>query len=811
MKCLYCGKKLPMVKKLTAEEFCTVAHRQAYFAEQEKLAVARLVEEQQRSRASRKPLPRKAPVEAEAPLSADFLGERPSPKRLPRRVWQVNESPQFATALALPGLESRPKSAQNHLAGVQMAASAEISGERDVAAALAALSKCMALTALAPRLPNFPAQAASTVVADPARLGVADWSPLQASRPDAPAILPQPITAQMAAVLPAVQLDPVAEEVGALDLLAAEPAPLPLDLSRRLQPFAPSRHPALTPYTAIHFRPTALRRGRSPARLVGLPVSAALAWDGAAIDGQPWLSPSYPERPLASERPAWRQLEEQPSFLLSLPGASELEWLAPPDEAQPKAPALIAAVPPLATAPPVHTPAMTGRTPRLPSLTEPLARVYARPNVRTPRQPKLEPFRHGSFPVRYCRKPATTGGPALLLQRPVGKCQPHRDMALHPVEFLRPVDISLRESHFQFDEPITPRARIASVRRSTLGVTAKTYRNSKLQRLSIHPDSGSRQPHGHDWKPWTSKPIALPKLKLSPVPVKAGHSLLAGLSPFAGIGHQFAWESLKRRWEETPNDLRWVALAVPMVMILLWFSGSKTAQASLRAAVPDVSGLTRISFGEDSLSNLKQNIQRRAAVELVDDFRQGLGEWAGSGDWSRGWSYDPAGFIRPRKLALYTPSLGLEDYRLEFLGAIERKALSWVFRAADVNNYYAARLEVTRGGPLPKVELVRWAVINGRSGPRKSIALPMQTRLDTIYRVRVDVRGNDFVTTVQGQVVDVFSDDRLPRGGVGFFSEAGEDARLRWVEVSHQYDMLGRLCAYLVPYNDSNSNVRSAP
>ena len=87
----------------------------------------------------------------------------------------------------------------------------------------------------------------------------------------------------------------------------------------------------------------------------------------------------------------------------------------------------------------------------------------------------------------------------------------------------------------------------------------------------------------------------------------------------------------------------------------------------------------------------------------------------------------------------------------------------------------------------------------------------MQVRLDTIYRVRVDVLGNDFVTTVQGQVVDVFSDDRLPRGGVGFFSDTGEDGRLRWIEVSHQYDMLGRLCAYLVPYNVPNSNVRSAP
>lgn len=811
MKCLYCGKKLPMVKKLTAEEFCTVAHRQAYFAEQEKLAVARLVEEQQRSRASRKPLPRKATAEVESPLAADFLGERPSPKPMPRRVWQVNEPPQFATVPALPGFDAKLKSAQGQLAGVQISATAEISGERDVAAALAALGCSTALAALEPLLPTFPARATSVVVADPAGLGATDWPPLKASRPEAPAILPRPIAAQPVAVLPAVQLEPVAEEAGALDLLVAGPAPQPLDLSRRLQPFAPPRLAALTPHTAILFRPTALRRGKTPARLAGLPVPTAFAWDGDAIEGQPWLSPAYPERPLGHEQPAGRLLQEHPVFTPSLAGASEVEWLVLPGAAQPEAPAKIAVVPPVADAPPVATPAIASRTPRLPSLTEPLARVYARPNVRTPRQPKLEPFRHGSFPERHFRKPATTGGPALLLQRPVGKCQPHRDMALHPVEFLRPVDISLHESHFQFDEPITPRARIASVRRSTLGVTAKTYRNSKLQRLSIHPDSGSRQPHGHDWKPWTSKPIALPKPKLSPVPVKSGHSLLAGLSPFAGIGHQFAWESLKRRWEETPNDLRWVALAVPMVIILLWFSGSKTAQASLRAAVPDVSGLTRISFGEDSLSNLKQNIQRRAAVELVDDFRQGLGEWAGSGDWSRGWSYDPAGFIRPRKLALYTPSLGLEDYRLEFLGAIERKALSWVFRAADVNNYYAARLEVTRGGPLPKVELVRWAVINGRSGPRKSIALPMQTRLDTIYRVRVDVRGNDFVTTVQGQVVDVFSDDRLPRGGVGFFSEAGEDARLRWVEVSHQYDMLGRLCAYLVPYNDSNSNVRSAP
>jgi hypothetical protein len=109
------------------------------------------------------------------------------------------------------------------------------------------------------------------------------------------------------------------------------------------------------------------------------------------------------------------------------------------------------------------------------------------------------------------------------------------------------------------------------------------------------------------------------------------------------------------------------------------------------------------------------------------------------------------------------------------------------------------------------VDLVRWAVINGKPGPRTSIPIPWQPRMDTVYRIGVEIRGNNFVITVQGQVVDVFTDDRLPRGGVGFYSGQGEDARLRWMEISHQCDMLGRLCAYLAPNNQFNPNARTAP
>ena len=38
----------------------------------------------------------------------------------------------------------------------------------------------------------------------------------------------------------------------------------------------------------------------------------------------------------------------------------------------------------------------------------------------------------------------------------------------------------------------------------------------------------------------------------------------------------------------------------------------------------------------------------------------------------------------------------------------------------------------------------------------------------------MDVQGDEFALTVQGQVIDAWSEPRLPRGGIGFFSAHGE-------------------------------------
>lgn len=197
---------------------------------------------------------------------------------------------------------------------------------------------------------------------------------------------------------------------------------------------------------------------------------------------------------------------------------------------------------------------------------------------------------------------------------------------------------------------------------------------------------------------------------------------------------------------------------------------------------------------------LQRVIMQRAGIRLFDDFRSGLGAWRGADGWAGSWRYGDATFVQPGDLALLSSSLNLRDYSLTFLGQIDRRSLNWVFRARDLQNYYSMRIQVTRAGPLPAAVLVRSAVLGGKERDVKTLPIPFPVQPDTLYLVRMEVRGQDFTTYIQNHVVDHFSDSRLRSGGVGFFSPRGDRALLRWVEVSHQYDYLGRLCALLSPY-----------
>ncbi len=196
--------------------------------------------------------------------------------------------------------------------------------------------------------------------------------------------------------------------------------------------------------------------------------------------------------------------------------------------------------------------------------------------------------------------------------------------------------------------------------------------------------------------------------------------------------------------------------------------------------------------------SIRQWMTSRATRNFEDDFRSGLNQWKGvQAQWPKNWSHSADGFIQPGQLALYRPSVPLSDYRFEFMAQVETKSVDWVVRAQDANNYYALKFTVLQPGPRPLVAMVRYPVIDGARGARVQTPLRMMVHANTPYRVTVDVKGNRYRAFVEGQEADFWTDDRLKTGGVGFFSEAGERARVYWVKLESHGDLLGRICGLL--------------
>jgi hypothetical protein len=196
-------------------------------------------------------------------------------------------------------------------------------------------------------------------------------------------------------------------------------------------------------------------------------------------------------------------------------------------------------------------------------------------------------------------------------------------------------------------------------------------------------------------------------------------------------------------------------------------------------------------FGE-TIANL---IQTQTSGTLRDDFRSGFSNWDGLKSIGSDWSVQ-AGQVRPASLRLWKPSTSLSNYELEFQGQIDRKSMDWAFRAADLHNYYATKLVITHPGPLPNAGLIRFIVLDGRERERVELPLPLTLESGVDYRVRVSVRGNRFLTSVNGQLISSWMDTRISRGGVGFFSEDGESSVVKWVSVSERDSFLARIASH---------------
>jgi hypothetical protein len=204
----------------------------------------------------------------------------------------------------------------------------------------------------------------------------------------------------------------------------------------------------------------------------------------------------------------------------------------------------------------------------------------------------------------------------------------------------------------------------------------------------------------------------------------------------------------------------------------------------------------------DAFGNL---VRSQAPITLHDDFTKGLTDWTTIAmrnipkmDDAKGFSLAPGGpnVVRPGNLRIWNRSVGLQNYQMEFKGELEKKSLSWAFRAADAKNYYATKIMITKPGPLPNAGLVRYVMMNGREWDRVQLPIPVTLERGVNYKVRVSVQDDRFITYLNGQVISSWSDKRLHRGGVGFFSDEDDPQKVDWVSVSERDSFLGKMLAH---------------
>lgn len=188
-----------------------------------------------------------------------------------------------------------------------------------------------------------------------------------------------------------------------------------------------------------------------------------------------------------------------------------------------------------------------------------------------------------------------------------------------------------------------------------------------------------------------------------------------------------------------------------------------------------------------------------APVTLTQDFSSGdISDFIGGRiNGRRDWSQDLNG-LRFGKIRIWRKSTSLQDYDVDFLGQIEQKSMGWAYRATDVKNYYGTKLMLSGrpGASEPNANLLRFVMLDGHETDREQRAVPLRLERGVPYQVHLTVKGSRFETTVNRQVVSSWSDTRLTRGGVGFFSEDGEVSTVRWVSLAERDSTLGRLLAY---------------
>lgn len=761
IRCLYCDGRLPLYRKITHGQFCSSAHRKAYWQEQERLAVERLNQTHNSLQAYRKLVPLDLTA---APASGPEL----VPPPLDVEDWRDTPAP-------VPP-EVAPPWAGFLFEAVNATTARWSAGRVRAGDTLALLFQ---FPAASPRIDLGDDISAGQLAED-----AAAWAPAAPEEvlvPAAPEVKP-PFAGFIfttVAVAPPCTVGTARSDDAVATLLQFPVARPRIDLTVAALPAPAPEPPQVTVLPGM-------LESESDApfadRMFGLTLGSARA-----------ASLAHPTQPFAVDFPPVAyvpQSDPRAKSSLTSAGAVEARWNAPRAQAGQRSP--VASV--LEQLESRSNVAVAGR---IGNIGVQACEMRLAPPVELRFQPEtVAPPAAGEPKIRETIESAIIPAADIAMDLAGPMATPS---AVVQIEWNPPgaglLKLSFRQMPAARDQEMSEAGRAADHPGSLAALyslpqpskVAVMLPQSGLEVLDAKPVTDAFPDPLAGW-PGTNAPgLGAPSADFAP-------GIAPDMSP-GGLHRQSAsWKHLASFWKQAPRDLRMLVIAIPALIALVFHPSPKV---SLRA--PQHNPIGGILGAQ--LANVKQSLVERAAVALDEDFRSGLDGWVSRGNATAAWSFDATGFVQPGPLALYQPSIGLSDYQMQFLGMIDQKALSWVVRAADFENYYVIKLVVLKPGPLPEIGLTRYAVINGQAQNRADTIVPISARPDMLYRVQVDVNGDDYVVDVQGEIVDSWSEPRLRRGGIGFFSARGEQSRVRWVQVTHQYDMLGRLCAYLAPYN----------
>jgi hypothetical protein len=784
MRCLHCDGKLPLYRKITHGQFCSTNHRKAYWQEQERLAVERLLQTHSSLKAMRPPVPAESILGPAVHVDTGLRGFVAPAKVYPQAqgapwmlaadplIYEMERGPGKPVWSALePPVRSLPGAGLMRLLQVWFgpAAFTRMAGRAaawlprggDFAPRPASVAPVDSLALLAVELPVH------LSLGPLERIEVGPWpaAPVAAPSPRNPlrSRMPRPQVRFKLSILPVTpemelkpESDPPAADhllrlakFGAREFTLNRFSP---QVSSGIEALALLLPPAVYPQRSL-LKTTRMTGLAGSTRLPFAPAAVAAAGKlKTGIEALAALLPSaaYPQRSLGKT-----------TRMAGLAGPARLNAV------RAAAPASVVGAPRAA--------AFLKPTPAQAALVLPL------------RQLSLAMGRGSRYPVqfRHVSTPGQLGGPVdfPVLAADVVLPAPPATATVAPgalLDAIVPEPTRMVPLKVRFGPPVSKPIQPLLLDIATLPQPLRTehiIRSSGLEPLDEKPVSDHFQ---------ADDP--------------------ASASTFVSSAKAHLWTHAAHFWKLAPRDLKLLAFAIPALLALAFHR----ELPKVHVAAPAVSTAQLRSSIHNAvntqLTSVRQAVMERAGVALDDDFRSGLDDWASSGDATAEWSFDANGFVRPGPLALYRPSMNLSDYQLQFLGMIDKQALSWVVRATDFENYYVVKLRVLKPGPRTTLGLTRYAVIHGKAQDRVETPVPLEAQPDTLYRVGLDLDGENFSLVIQGLMIDSWSEPRLKHGGVGFFTSPGEDSRLRWVAVRHQYDMLGRLCAYLAPYETPTTN-----